>query len=75
MSVRVEGDLDFQNWYYDKYHDVAPIVSHDIYAEYLEYKSQKWRVMFYRRIFWCVYIFLFCFLFFAMTYFFFYLRC
>lgn len=41
MGVRVEGDLGFQRWYYDKYEDVAPIVSHEVYSEYLDYKEQK----------------------------------
>ena len=41
MGVRIEGDLDFQNWYYEKYNDVAPIVSHEIYNEYLTYKEQQ----------------------------------
>ena len=41
MGVRIEGDLDFQDWYYEKYNDVALIVPHDIYNEYLIYKDQQ----------------------------------
>ena len=41
MGVRIEGDLDFQDWYYEKYNDIALIVSHDIYTEYLIYKDQQ----------------------------------
>lgn len=39
MSVRIEGDLEFQRWYYRNYGDVTPIISNDIYAEYLEYRN------------------------------------
>ncbi len=41
MSVRIEGDLDFQLWYYDKYNTIQPIVSHEVYGEYLEYKRKE----------------------------------
>lgn len=41
MSVRIDGDLDFQRWYYEKYQDISPIVSHEIYGEYLDYKEQQ----------------------------------
>ena len=39
MSVRIEGDLEFQRWYYRNYGDVTPIISNEIYAEYLEYRN------------------------------------
>lgn len=40
MSVRVEGNMDFQRWYWDKYHDLSPIVPSKIYNEYLDYKEE-----------------------------------
>lgn len=40
MSVRIEGDMEFQRWYYEKYGDVASIVSNEVYAEYLNYKEE-----------------------------------
>lgn len=39
MSVRIEGDLEFQRWYYRNYGDVTPIISNEIYAEYLEHRN------------------------------------
>ena len=41
MGVRIDGDLDFQNWYYKKYNDVGAIVSNEIYNEYIMYKEQQ----------------------------------
>lgn len=41
MGVRIDGDLDFQLWYYDKYNTIKPIVSHEVYGEYLEYKRKE----------------------------------
>lgn len=41
MSVLVEGDMDFQKWYWDNYGDVAGIVSFEIYSEYLDYKNKR----------------------------------
>ena len=41
MGIRIDDDLDFQNWYYEKYNDVSSIVSHEIYNEYLIYKDQQ----------------------------------
>ena len=41
MGVRIDGDLDFQDWYYEKYNDVEVVVSHKIYNEYLAYKEQQ----------------------------------
>ena len=41
MGVRIDGDLDFQDWYYKKYNDVEAVVSSKIYNEYLTYKEQQ----------------------------------
>ena len=40
MSVRVEGNLDFQRWYWDEYHDVSVVVPLEVYSEYLDYKEE-----------------------------------
>ena len=39
--MRVDGDLEFHRWYYDKYHDVQSIVPLEVYGEYLDYKEKK----------------------------------
>lgn len=41
MGVRIDGDLDFQHWYYENYNDVEAVVSNKIYNEYLTYKEQQ----------------------------------
>lgn len=41
MGVRIDGDLDFQDWYYENYNDVQSIVSNEIYNEYRVYKEQQ----------------------------------
>lgn len=40
MSVRVDGNLEFQMWYYENYGDVAGIVSDEIYSEYRDWKRE-----------------------------------
>ena len=47
MGVRIDGDLDFQNWYYEKYNDVEVVVSNEVYNEYLAYKEQQaiWTIL------------------------------
>lgn len=39
MSVRDES-MEFQRWYWDKYHDISPAVPSKIYNEYLDYKAE-----------------------------------
>ena len=41
MGVRIDGDLDFQDWDYENYNDVQSIVSNEIYGEYRAYKEQQ----------------------------------
>lgn len=38
MGVDTLGDMDFMNWYYDKYGDIQRFVSFEVYVEYREYK-------------------------------------
>lgn len=40
MSIRIEGDFDFQYWYYENYGIISPIVPFEIYREYLDYKKE-----------------------------------
>ena len=38
MGVDTLGDMDFMNWYYEKYGRIERVVSFEVYPEYLEYK-------------------------------------
>ena len=38
MGVDTLGDMDFMNWYYEKYGDIQRCVPFEVYAEYREYK-------------------------------------
>lgn len=40
MSIRIDGDIDFQLWYYEKYHTISPIVPFEVYGEYLMYRDE-----------------------------------
>lgn len=40
MSVRLEGDMNAQSYFYEKYGEIPCYVSCEEYAEYIEYKEQ-----------------------------------
>lgn len=41
MGIRVEGDMDFQRWQMKKYGDIFPIVSCEMYSEYMADKEKR----------------------------------